>query len=37
MENWVGAVAARHRFSDATHTVEIFGTCPKCRKMHKPV
>ncbi|MDP9498134.1 MAG: transcriptional repressor [Actinomycetota bacterium] len=30
VEAWAGAVAARHGFADATHTVEVFGTCGDC-------
>ncbi len=30
VEAWAARVAARHGFSAATHTVEVFGTCPEC-------
>jgi Fur family ferric uptake transcriptional regulator len=30
VESWAQAVAARHGFSDLSHTLEIFGTCPDC-------
>ena len=31
VENWADGVAAEHGFSDVSHTLEIFGTCPDCR------
>jgi Fur family ferric uptake transcriptional regulator len=30
VERWTDAVAAEHGFTDVSHTVEIFGTCPDC-------
>lgn len=30
VETWAVRTAARHGFRDATHTVEIFGTCGDC-------
>ena len=30
VERWTDEVAARHRFSDVSHTLEIFGTCAAC-------
>jgi Fur family ferric uptake transcriptional regulator len=30
VETWADTVAARHGFSDVSHTFEIFGTCPDC-------
>lgn len=32
VEAWATAVAAQHGYVDVTHTVEIFGTCPTCRR-----
>ena len=31
VERWTRAIADRHGFSDLSHTLEIFGTCPRCR------
>lgn len=31
VEAWAAKVARRHGFSDAEHTVEIFGVCRDCR------
>ncbi|ATO62371.2 transcriptional repressor [Mycobacterium avium subsp. hominissuis] len=31
VEEWATAVAAKHGFSDVSHTIEIFGTCSECR------
>ncbi|GAB2882784.1 Fur family transcriptional regulator [Nocardioides pacificus] len=31
VERWASSVAARHGFSEVSHTLEIFGTCPDCR------
>ena len=31
VEKWTHAVAEEHGFSDVSHTLEIFGTCPNCR------
>jgi Fur family ferric uptake transcriptional regulator len=30
VETWATEVAAKHGFSDVSHTVEIFGTCSAC-------
>lgn len=30
VESWAERVAARHRYTDVSHTLEIFGTCPGC-------
>lgn len=30
VEEWAAEVAAKHGFSDVSHTIEIFGTCPQC-------
>ncbi len=30
VEAWADRVAAEHGFSDVSHTLEIFGTCPDC-------
>jgi Fur family ferric uptake transcriptional regulator len=30
VESWAERVAAQHRYSDVSHTLEIFGTCPTC-------
>lgn len=30
VEKWTSSVAARHGFTDVSHTLEIFGTCPDC-------
>jgi Fur family ferric uptake transcriptional regulator len=30
VERWASAVAAQHGYTDVSHTVEIFGTCPDC-------
>jgi Fur family transcriptional regulator, ferric uptake regulator len=31
VEAWAAEVAARHGFSDVSHTIEISGTCSDCR------
>jgi len=31
VEAWASAVAQRHGFVDVSHTVEVFGTCRRCR------
>lgn len=31
VEAWAAEVAARHGFSDVSHTIEIFGNCADCR------
>ena len=30
VEEWATEVAAKHGFSDVSHTIEIFGTCSDC-------
>ncbi|WP_434741299.1 Fur family transcriptional regulator [Micromonospora sp. SH-82] len=30
VETWAGRVAAQHGYTDVSHTLEIFGTCPTC-------
>jgi Fur family ferric uptake transcriptional regulator len=30
VERWADAVAGQHGFTDVSHTLEIFGTCPDC-------
>lgn len=30
VERWAGDTARKHGFSDVSHTLEIFGTCPDC-------
>ena len=30
VERWTRAIAAEHGFSEVSHTLEIFGTCPTC-------
>ncbi|WP_433529463.1 Fur family transcriptional regulator [Micromonospora sp. CA-263727] len=30
VETWADRVAAQHGFTDVSHTLEIFGTCPTC-------
>lgn len=31
VERWTHAIADEHGYSDISHTLEIFGTCPSCR------
>ena len=31
VERWADRVAAEHGYADLSHTLEIFGTCPRCR------
>jgi Fur family ferric uptake transcriptional regulator len=31
VEEWAAEVAAKHGFSDVSHTIEIYGTCSNCR------
>ncbi len=31
VERWAGTVAAQHGFADVSHTLEVFGTCDRCR------
>ena len=30
VEQWSDSIARRHGFTDVSHTLEIFGTCPGC-------
>ena len=30
VERWTRSISAEHGFSDVSHTLEIFGTCPRC-------
>lgn len=30
VERWADRLAQQHRYTDISHTVEIFGTCPRC-------
>jgi Fur family ferric uptake transcriptional regulator len=30
VERWAGRVAGEHGFTDVSHTLEVFGTCPNC-------
>jgi Fur family ferric uptake transcriptional regulator len=30
VERWTRSIAAEHGYSDVSHTLEIFGTCPDC-------
>jgi Fur family ferric uptake transcriptional regulator len=30
VERWTRAIASEHGFSEVSHTLEIFGTCPGC-------
>jgi Fur family ferric uptake transcriptional regulator len=36
VERWAEATGGRHGFTDVTHTVEIFGTCPDCARKPAP-
>lgn len=31
VEKWTRSIAAEHDYADLSHTLEIFGTCPRCR------
>jgi Fur family transcriptional regulator, ferric uptake regulator len=31
VERWTHAIAAEHGYADLSHSLEIFGTCPRCR------
>lgn len=31
VESWAAQVAQEHGYTDVTHTVELFGHCPRCR------
>jgi Fur family ferric uptake transcriptional regulator len=30
VERWTQAIAAEHGYSEIAHTLELFGTCPRC-------
>jgi Fur family ferric uptake transcriptional regulator len=32
VENWAAEIATKFDFSDVDHTLEIFGTCARCRR-----
>ncbi|MDG4796241.1 Fur family transcriptional regulator [Micromonospora sp. WMMD1082] len=32
VESWADRVAAQHGYTDVSHTLEIFGTCPTCAR-----
>lgn len=32
VEAWASTIAARHGFTEVSHTVEVFGTCPACTR-----
>jgi Fur family ferric uptake transcriptional regulator len=36
VERWAKAIGGQHGFTDVTHTVEIFGTCPDCSSNPAP-
>jgi Fur family ferric uptake transcriptional regulator len=31
VEKWTRAIASAHGYSEVSHTLELFGTCPDCR------
>jgi Fur family transcriptional regulator, ferric uptake regulator len=31
VERWTGAIAGEHGYAEVSHTLEIFGLCPRCR------
>ncbi len=31
VERWTRTIASEHGYDDVSHTLEIFGTCPRCR------
>lgn len=33
VERWASAKAQEHDYSDVSHTVELFGTCPACQQV----
>lgn len=35
VESWADQVAAEHGFSQASHTIDIFGVCQGCRGKHR--
>lgn len=32
VESWAAGVARQHGYAEVSHTVEIFGICPQCRR-----
>jgi Fur family ferric uptake transcriptional regulator len=32
VERWADKLAGEHGFIDVSHTLEIFGTCPRCAR-----
>ena len=34
VERWADKLAGEHGFTDVSHTLEIFGTCPRCARRH---
>jgi len=34
VEQWADTMAAEHGFTDVSHTLEIFGMCPRCSQHH---
>jgi Fur family ferric uptake transcriptional regulator len=32
VEKWADKIAAEHGYTDVSHTLEIFGTCPECSR-----
>lgn len=32
VESWAAAVARQHDYAEVSHTLEIFGVCPQCRR-----
>jgi len=32
VERWAGRLAQEHGFTDVSHTLEVFGTCPRCAR-----
>lgn len=33
VERWADRLASEHGFTDVSHTLEIFGTCPRCARL----
>ena len=36
LDDWVDAEATRRGYSDLSHRVEVFGTCPECKTVTEP-
>lgn len=36
VERWASRVAEAHDYAEVTHTVELTGTCPTCRRAARP-